>query len=288
MNYVLFNPHSGKGLGKEKAENYIKDCGAKSELIDMTKIGSYAEFCKGLTEEDCIYIFGGDGTLNRFINEIGDNAIGCRVYYYPTGSGNDFWADMETEGRDEPLCINKYIEELPSVFVNGKSYKFINGVGYGIDGYCCEIGDKLKAENKPVNYTSIAIKGLLFHYKPTDAVVTVDGVEHKFKKVWLTPTMFGNHYGGGMIPAPEQKRDSADKNLSVMIFAGSGKIRTLMIFPSIFKGEHVKHKKQVTVLSGREITVKFNRPTPLQIDGETVLGVTEYKAVSPAKVPQKV
>ncbi len=288
MNYVLFNPHSGKGLGKEKAENYIKDCGAKSELIDMTQIGSYAEFCKGLTEEDCIYIFGGDGTLNRFINEIGDNAIGCRVYYYPAGSGNDFWADMETEGRDEPLCINKYIEELPSVFVNGKSYKFINGVGYGIDGYCCEIGDKLKAENKPVNYTSIAIKGLLFHYKPTDAVVTVDGVEHKFKKVWLTPTMFGNHYGGGMIPAPEQKRDSADKNLSVMIFAGSGKIRTLMIFPSIFKGEHVKHKKQVTVLSGREITVKFDRPTPLQIDGETVLGVTEYKAVSPAKVPQKV
>ena len=49
-----------------------------------------------------------------------------------------------------------------------------------------------------------------------------------------------------------------------------------MIFPSIFKGEHVKHTKQVEVLRGHEITVEFDRPTALQIDGETVLGVTSY------------
>ena len=27
---------------------------------------------------------------------------------------------------------------------------------------------------------------------------------------------------------------------------------------------------------GKDITVTFDRPTPLQIDGETVLGVTSY------------
>ena len=44
--------------------------------------------------------------------------------------------------------------------------RFINGIGFGIDGYCCEVGDQLKAKSdKPVNYASIAIKGLLFHYK---------------------------------------------------------------------------------------------------------------------------
>ena len=57
---------------------------------------------------------------------------------------------------------------------------------------------------------------------------------------------------------------------------GKGKIRTLMLFPKIFKGEHVKNKKMVEVLSGREITVKFPRPSALQIDGETVLNVTQY------------
>ena len=29
-------------------------------------------------------------------------------------------------------------------------------------------------------------------------------------------------------------------------------------------------------LEGKDITVTFDRPTPLQIDGETVLGVTSY------------
>ena len=67
---------------------------------------------------------------------------------------------------------------------------------------------------------------------------------------------------------------------------GSGKLKTLMVFPSIFKGEHVKHTEMCKVLTGHEITVKFDQPTALQIDGETVLGVTEY-AVS-SRVPAKV
>ena len=90
--------------------------------------------------------------------------------------------------------------------------------------------------------------------------------------------MFGRHYGGGMIPTPNQSRECEPKKLSLMLFHGSGKLKTLMIFPSIFKGEHVKHTDCVTVIEGKNITVKFDRPTPLQIDGETVLGVTEYTA----------
>ena len=150
-------------------------------------------------------------------------------------------------------------------------------MGFGIDGYCCEVGDKLRAKSeKPVNYTGIAIKGLLFHYKPTEATVIVDGKEYHFKKVWIAPTMFGRFYGGGMMPTPEQTRE-ADQ-LSVMVFHGSGKLKTLMIFPSLFKGEHIKKEKHVTILSGKEITVKFSEARPLQIDGETILGVTEYTA----------
>ena len=79
-----------------------------------------------------------------------------------------------------------------------------------------------------------------------------------------------------MIPTPAQDRFDSEGKASLMIFHGTGKIRTLMIFPSIFKGEHIKHTKAVDIHRGNEITVKFDRPAPLQIDGETVLGVTEY------------
>ena len=38
--------------------------------------------------------------------------------------------------------------------------------------------------------------------------------------------------------------------------------------------------RRLEVLSGREIAVEFDRPTPLQIDGETVPDVTAYRAVA--------
>ena len=255
----------------------------------MLDIESYASFISSLSEDDVIVISGGDGTVNRFANGIADIELKNPVYYYPSGSGNDFIHDVDGAELGKLTLINQYVTNLPTVEVNGETYRFVNGVGYGIDGYCCEVGDKLRLESdKPISYTSIAIKGLLFHYKPTNATVTVDGVTKTYKKVWIAPTMNGRLYGGGMIATPEQSRTNPEHTLSLMLFHGTGRLRTLMIFPSIFKGEHVKKKNAVEVLVGKEITVKFDRPTPLQIDGETVLGVTEYTARSAALVPEKV
>ena len=78
-----------------------------------------------------------------------------------------------------------------------------------------------------------------------------------------------------MIPTPNQTRDNKE-TLSVLLFMGKSKLNTLMIFPSIFKGEHVKKTKNTKVLSGKEITVIFDKPRSLQIDGETILNVLEY------------
>ena len=164
-----------------------------------------------------------------------------------------------------------------TVTVKGKSYKFINGIGYGIDGYCCEVGDKMReAGDKKIDYTMIAIKGLLFHFKPADATITVDGKEYFYKKVWIAPTMHGRCYGGGMIPTPKQDRLNAEGSVSVMAFHGTSKLKTLMIFPSLFKGEHIKHTEAIAIHEGKEITVKFSHPASLQIDGETILDVSEY------------
>lgn len=274
---ILFNPLSGSGKGKENAEklNGILS-GAKLTYVDMTKISDYEALFDSLEPGEKLVVCGGDGTLNRFVNETYYSDNRPSVYYYATGSGNDFLHDIGN-GATVTICIDEYIKDLPTVTVNGKTSRFINGIGYGIDGYCCEVGDALREKSdKPVNYTAIAIKGLLFHYHPTNAIITVDGVAHRYNKVWLAPTMNGRFYGGGMMPTPDQKRFSEDKKVSTMLFFGSGKLKTLCVFPSIFKGEHIKHPEMCTVLTGKEIRVEFDRPTALQIDGETVLGVTGY------------
>ena len=65
--------------------------------------------------------------------------------------------------------------------------------------------------------------------------------------------------------------------MSSVVFRGKSRIGTLIVFPSIFKGEHVKHKKMIYIFKGKEVEVTFDHPTALQIDGETVLNVTTYK-----------
>ncbi len=276
--YVLFNKSAGN---KEDAECYLQiknHVDGEVHCVDVTTVENFKDFFNGLSDEDKIVVCGGDGTLNRFINNIEGCSFKGDILYFPNGSGNDFAADLGKEKQCVPFKINEYLTDLPTVTIDGKSWRFINGVGFGIDGYCCEVGDEQKAKSdKPVNYTAIAIKGLLFHYKPTDAIVTVDGVSKEYKKVWIAPTMHGKHYGGGMIPTPNQDRGNKEK-LSVMIFHGSSKLKTLMIFPNIFKGEHVKSKKYVEVLEGKEITVEFSQPRALQIDGETIKNVTKYTA----------
>jgi len=202
------------------------------------------------------------------------------------GTGNDFAHDLGYSKECNPFPITEHLKNLPSVTVKGKTWCFINGVGYGIDGYCCEVGDKLKEiPGKRVNYTAIAINGLLFPYKPTNAKVTVDGTATTYKKVWIAPTMNGRFYGGGMMPTPNQVRNSG--KVSTMIFYNSGKLKTLMMFPSLFKGEHVKYKNNVDILTGKEVTVEFDRPVSLQIDGETILGVSSYTVKTPAVVSEK-
>ena len=288
--YVLFNPHAGNNTGKASAEK-LKGVYTEKELvfIDITEITDYAQFMSSLEGDDSIINCGGDGTLNRFVNAIYDLNTDKEILYYAAGSGNDFLRDIDGVDGSVPFRINEYICDLPVVTVNGKSYRFINGVGFGIDGYCCEVGDKLREKNdgKPINYAGIAIKGLLFHYKPTAATVTVDGVTHTYKKAWLAPTMIGHYYGGGLMPTPNQSREQRRESVSVGVIHDSGKLKTLMVFPSIFKGEHLKHKKIVDEFKGKSVSVEFDRPVALQIDGETILNVTKYEACIPSLFVKK-
>lgn len=274
--YVLYNPLAGNGSAYDTVITLKDVLDDDIEFFDIRDGALCRDMLSSLDKNDYIVICGGDGTLNHFINDMQDVRLENDVLYYPVGSGNDFARELGKSKGDKPFSVKKYLERLPCVTVFGKKYRFINGIGFGLDGYCCEEGDRLRAASKKIDYTAIAIKGLLFHYKPTKARVIVDGKEYNYKRVWIAPTMFGKHYGGGMIPTPSQSRTKTPNNVSTLILHNACSLKVLMIFPSIFKGEHISYKKNVSIISGKSITVEFDRPAPLQIDGETIVNVTSY------------
>ena len=275
---VLYNPLASTGKGEEKARTLVDILGsdAKIQFLSLIELEDIRAFLDSLPPDTCPIITGGDGTLSRFVDNLGGNPT-RDIYYYPAGTGNDFLNDLNKTGDTRPFLLNPYITDLPHIHFNGESHAFINGVGYGIDGYVCEEGDRIrKKTGKPINYTGTAVKGLLYAYKRTKAFVTVDGQDYSFENVWMTPTMLGRFFGGGMMCAPAQDRLNADGTVSLMVMRCKSKIRTLLLFPTIFKGNHVKVTDIVSMFKGHEICVRFDRPTALQIDGEVYSGVTEY------------
>ena len=283
--YVFFNPLAGNKTAEKKME--LLPLPQTSEILyqDITKIENMKEFLSNLNKDDKIILCGGDGTLNHFINDIDDGEIENDVLLFAAGSGNDFLNDIE-ENPHHLVKINKYIKDLPILTVNGKAFRFINNVGFGIDGYCCaEAAEKRKKSDKPVNYTAIALKGLAFAFKPVNATVYTDGKEYKYKKVWMAPTMKGRYFGGGMLMAPFQDRDNAENSVALMVIHDLSTLKILSIFPLIFKGRHMQEKymKHIAVFPAHDIKVVFDKPCSLQLDGEAILGVTEYSVLAPKK-----
>ncbi len=283
MVYILYNSTAGAHLNAEKIEEKMREFFKGEELIltDAVSLDDKQSYVNKLLPTDRLVVVGGDGTLNRFVNSVEDKDYPFPIYCYAGGTGNDFLNDVIGVNSDAIAMINDYIRELPTVEVNGQTHKFLNGIGYGIDGYCCEEGDKIRAKTgKAPNYTTIAIKGLLGKFKTVNAKVTVDGVTSEYKNVWMAPTMNGRFFGGGMMITPEQDRLNPEHELSIVVVPCKSRLRILTIFPKIFKGEHTKYTKVFKTFRGKCVTVEFDKPTALQIDGETIVGVTKYSAKS--------
>ena len=180
MNYLLFNPLSKNGTGRKiKDEAKLKLNKQFPQLEEINVIDLKIEnFIKNLHDEDILILVGGDGTLNHFANFVYEYKIKNKSYLYKAGTGNDFIRDIKLNDNDTLFYLNPYLEKLPTVTVNGMKRKFINGIGYGIDGMVCETAEELKLKNKKkINYTGLSIKLLLTKYATPEATVIVDGMK---------------------------------------------------------------------------------------------------------------
>ena len=93
--HILCNPHAGSGRGPAAADwGNVQLPDHTRRLRAKTAIDDYGAIFRSLRDDDRVVIAGGDGTLNRFINDTIPLRTDCGIYYFATGSGNDFLADI--------------------------------------------------------------------------------------------------------------------------------------------------------------------------------------------------
>lgn len=286
MTYLLYNELANAGNGRDDALAIVSALSSKGVDIGEESLVSLVgldpkEFFAGLGEEDSVIIYGGDGTLNHFVNNLGDQPVLGPLYYCPEERGGDFQRDLPEDVFDSETGlyrINRFIENLPFVEVKGKKYCFLTGVGFGIDGECCVKAEEMRAAGeKDINYGSIGLKLLMGPFDPPKATVRLDeGEPFELPKVYMASAMLGRYYGRGVAIAPKQDRRSG--LLTFVCIHGKSKLATLFLFPKLMKGTHVKDRKACYLAYAKTIEVEFDRPCGLQIDGEVLIGVTHYKA----------
>ena len=266
MFYILYNPLSKSGKNRktlQKLENYLQDQQKDFVAHNLIEIKDIPTFIKQLHSNDSVVFVGGDGTIHYVANFLKDREFEQTIYAYGAGTGNDFFRNIGI--HDGMPKINQHIQHLPRVIHHGGEELFVNGCGVGVDAEVCRRVNKSRWDNS-LAYGINAMLSFLT-YRPFDCDMIIDGETHHFKKVWITSIMHGKYQGGGMLFAPDAIRE--DEWLEVMVAYKMSRFHLIRLFPSIYKGNHVKHQKRGLVFfKAKHIEIITNRPVSMQMDGE--------------------
>lgn len=274
MDILLYNPLSRNGKNPkfiEKIAKHLRKSGNAVVSYSLLSIDNVDSFLSGCAETDRIIIVGGDGTINRLANVIATLDIKQDIFMYQAGTGNDFVRSLKTKAKIVP--IKKYLSILPSVHFHDQERLFLNGAGAGLDGFIGHLVNTSKYKKNKLNYFRHAFEGFA-KFKPISATLNVDGVEFKEPKLWFASMMNSPFFGGGMKIAPKANRN--EKKLQLVMVKDVPKWVLILIFPTIYLGWHVIFKRWVKVMNADVISIVFDKPTYLQIDGDVEYPIGQF------------
>jgi YegS/Rv2252/BmrU family lipid kinase len=209
-----------------------------------------------------VWIAGGDGTLNYFINHYPQFNLPMAIF--KGGTGNDFhWAlygEISVAEQVEKV-LTATQKPVDAGYCN--NHLFLNGVGIGFDGKVVQDMLGIKSWSDKLSYYKVVLKNIFFF---KEFLCTVSNESFNWgKKCLMLSVANGRRYGGGFNVNPEGLVN--DHLLDVYII---GRIPPMMRFrylPLIEKGTHV-NLPMITYLKTGSIHIKTAGIVPAHADGE--------------------
>lgn len=273
LHLFIINPAAGS---RDRTAEYTQKINAVCKGKDLTfriAVSQCPGDCERIAREAAetgedvrLYACGGDGTLN----EVASGAAGfpnVAVTVFSGGSGNDFvkifnepdaffdlerLLDCEETKFDLVRCNDRYSLNICSVGLDAR-------IGTDVSNYKripLLTGFRAYAVSTVINL----FRGISEHY-----IVDVNGETVDAEQTFVC-VCNGRFYGGGFNPVPEA--DPADGLLDVLLVK---KVSLLQVPGLIGKYKNGKYKQiphVVRHLQTKNITIRCDKPTPVNLDGE--------------------
>lgn len=257
---LAVNPKAGNGRS-------LKVCERLSHLLTGKKI-AYEVFTEqwpvlfdGFTD---VWIIGGDGTVNYFINRY--SSIDLPLSIFKGGTGNDFawklYGDCTTDKQFE-IVLQSSPQFVDAASCNDMLY--INGVGIGFDGEVLQSMKAIRLLGGHIGYYLVVLKKIL-SFKESFFNISSDqfNANEKFLLVMINNS---SRTGGGFHVSP--KASVRDGLLDLVLVKPLPVLKRFFYLPKIEKGKHL-HLPIVQHLTGTAFTIECEKELPAQLDGELI------------------
>jgi diacylglycerol kinase (ATP) len=255
---ILCNPLAGAGKAVNLS-NQIADALGKKEIAFTLFTDTWPAEFNNYTD---VWIVGGDGTLNYFVNKYTD--IKLPLALFNGGTGNDFYwllygkidfiqqLELVLKASPKPIDLGKCNDKY-----------FLNGAGIGFEGAVVKsMINKKKLPGKTSFMLTILKK--IFFYKEAYYKIECDEIFIK-KYLMLLSVMNGRRAGGGFQIAPESAAD--DGWLDVVTAHRLNVFKRLRYLPVMEKGKHLK-LPFITYFRTKKIIITGSVPILAHLDGE--------------------
>lgn len=268
----IINPTAGNGQALKTQDRIHRILDNTDHFFSIEKTSAPREAThmahKAVAEKyDVLVAVGGDGTIFEVINGMAGSDVLLGII--PAGTGNDL---ARTAGI--PRAVNEALQMILQPHVspidigrlNGKY--FVNVASIGFDAQVVQQCNHMKKfAPGPLPYVLSVLKTLI-GYKNKHYKILLDGKLLE-REILLISIANGKYYGGGMMIAPDAAID--DGYFDVCIINKMSKFRILTLFPTIFKGTHIR-LPEVEYFKAKHIKIFANNMI-INCDGEIVSNI---------------
>jgi len=255
---VVCNPQAGNGKALQVADKIVKSLKEK-EVAYSIFTANWPQVWNDITQ---VWVVGGDGTLNYFINQ--NPEINLPLSIFKGGTGNDFqellYGSISVEEQIKVMLHNR-TQFVDAGICNEKL--FLNGVGIGFDGAIVkDLVSKKKSNGKSAYLLSI-LKNIFFYREKKCAIIFDEHIINQ--ECFMINIANGKAFGGGFKVTP--KANIEDGFLDVNVVGEIAAFKRLYYIPIIERGKHLE-LSFIQYHQTNKVQIKSSFSLPAHMDGE--------------------